>query len=189
MAMPRIYPAPGEWTVADLWALPSDGNRYELVDGVLLVTPAPRLNHQAALEALVTRLSAYLAGRRAGIVLPSPADIRLGPSTLVQPDLFVAPLIDGRRPRDWKEITRLVLAVEILSPSTARQDRGVKRRLYQQHTDEYWVVDLEARRIERWRPGMAESEVVENTLRWQPAGASKALTLDLPAYFREVWDE
>jgi Uma2 family endonuclease len=189
MAMPKPHPVPGEWTVEDLWALPQDGNRYEIVGGVLLVTPAPRAPHQRALGKLHLLLAPYVERMRAGEVLLSPADIVFGPRDLVQPDLFVAPLIDGRKPRDWKEITRLMLAVEVLSPSTARQDRGAKRRLYQEHADEFWVVDLAARCVERWLPASPAPEVLTASMTWQPAGAGEALTLDLPAYFREVWDE
>jgi len=69
-----------------------------------------------------------------------------------KPDLFAAPLIEGKRPRKWGHIQGLVLAVEALSPSTARADRQVKSRIYMdEDADEYWIVDLDARVFERWR--------------------------------------
>jgi Uma2 family endonuclease len=189
MAMPQITPAQGQWTVEDIRRLPDDGNRYEVIDGVLYVTPAPRLVHQDAVAALHRLLHAYIVGHPVGWALQAPADIVFGPQDGVQPDLFVAPLVELRRPASWKEITRLLLAVEILSPSTASRDRREKRRLYQRHAGEYWIVDLDARLIERWRPGDVRPEVLDETLEWQPAGATKPLVIELPAVFREVWGE
>jgi Uma2 family endonuclease len=77
-------------------ALPDDGSRYEVVDGELFVTPAPRLPHQAILLELAMRLTPYVRAHGLGMVLTSPADVEYGPKTLVQPDLFVAPLVEGR---------------------------------------------------------------------------------------------
>jgi Uma2 family endonuclease len=188
--MPRAVPPVERWSVEQVRALPDDGKRCEVVDGVLLVTPAPRLVHQAALKALYDALGGFVRSQRFGAVLWSPADIVFGPRTLVQPDLFVAPLVEGRRPREWSEITSLVLAVEVLSPGTASRDRGVKRRLYQRvGVGEYWIVDLDGRVVERWRPGDERPEVLDETLLWQPPGADAPLTLDLPPFFRTVWDE
>ncbi len=142
-----------QWNVARVLALPDDGNRYEVVDGELLVTPAPSLPHQQAVQILYERLAPFVRQHAIGSVLLSPADIELDDRTLVQPDLFVAPLIEGRRPRSWKEIRPLLLAVEVLAPSTARADRQIKRRRYQRHgVAEYWIVDLEARLVECWTP-------------------------------------
>lgn len=189
MAMPHAMPAQGQWTVEDMWALPDDGNRYEVIDGVLYVTPAPATHHQDALGTLYARVRPYLERYAVGWVRFAPADVIFSPRHGVQPDLYVAPLVNGRRPRRWQDITRLLLAVEVLSPGTAARDRGVKRRLYQEHADEYWIVDLDSRIIERWRPGDERPEMLDAVLTWQPAGAGEALTLDLPDFFREVWDE
>jgi Uma2 family endonuclease len=169
--------------------LPEDGNRYEVLDGVLVVTPSPSDPHQDAVAALYDRLRPFLLRWAAGWPRMAPADVRFSPRRVVQPDLYVVPLVNGRRPRGWQESQHLTLAVEVLSPSTALRDRDAKRRLYQEHADEYWIVDIEARRIERWLPGVARPEVHSTSMAWQPAGAGEALTLDLPAYFREVWDE
>jgi len=189
MAMPRTVPAMGEWSVEDVLRLPEDGNRYEVVGGVLFVTPSPRLVHQDAVGALYRRLHACVAGSLLGWVLQSPADIVFGPRDLVQPDLFVAPLVEGRRPRDWGEVKRLLLAAEVLSPATASQDRREKRRLYQRHSDEYWIVDPDARLIERWRPEDARPEVLDEMLVWRPAGCAEPFSFDVQAFFREVWAE
>jgi len=189
MAMPQTMPAPGQWTVEDVWRLPDDGNRYEVVDGVLFVTPAPRYVHQDGVAAFLLLLRAYLGRDPVGWCRHAPADVVFGPRDGVQPDLFVAPMVGGRRPTDWTEVTHLLLAVEVLSPGTASRDRREKRRLYQRHADEYWIVDLDARLIERWRPDDLRPEVLDETLTWQPAGAAEPLVIELPAVFRDVWGE
>ena len=185
MAMQQV---PIKWTADLVRSLPDDGNRYELVDGALLVTPAPSLRHQRVLKALSDRLTPYVRRHRIGELLFSPADISLGEDEILQPDLFVAPLIAGRRPDNWTDIRGLLLAVEVLSPSTARYDRQVKRRRFQRAgVPEYWIVDLDHRRIERWRPADRQAELLTEMLSWHPAGATEPLGIDLPALFEEVW--
>ena len=97
------------------------------------------------------------------------------------------PLVDSRRPRSWVEAGRLLLAVEVLSPSTARTDRQVKRRLYQREgVPEYWIVDIDARIIERWRPADPRPEMLADSLVWQPEGANEPLEISLPEFFGMV---
>lgn len=80
-----------------------------------------------------------------------------------------------------------ILAVEVLSPSTARYDRALKRKLYQRvGVAEYWIVDLDARLVERWRPEDERPEIVTDRLIWVPAGAPEPLAVGLDEYFREV---
>lgn len=184
MGMPETLE---RWTAARVRDLPDDGNRYEVVDGVLLVTPAPRFDHQAAVLRLAELLSGYL--RRAGgaYVVCSPADIELDPETLVQPDVFVVPAVEGRRPRNWVDIPELLLAAEVLSPSSARADRTIKRRRYQRAAiAEYWVVDVDARLVERWTPGDERPEILTERLTWRVRPDAEDLVLDLVPYFGEV---
>lgn len=181
MGMPQAAP---EWTAAMVRDLPDDGRRYETVDGELLVTPGPSWLHQDAVGALYRRLASYLGEHRVGHVLMAPADVELDPCTLVQPDLFVVPLVEGRKPAHWTEAGRLLLVVEILSPTSARADRTIKRRRYQgQPVPEYWIVDLDARLVERWRPADERPEIITRSLEWQPAAESAALSVDLDAFF------
>jgi Uma2 family endonuclease len=82
-----------------------------------------------------------------------------------------------------------LLVVEVASPSTARYDRGLKRRFYQRAgVPEYWIVDLDARIVERWRPGDTRPEVLDAAISWQPEPGGPALTLDLPSLFGRVMD-
>ena len=94
-------------------------------------------------------MTSYVREHHAGLALFAPADVEFEPESMVQPDLFVLPLVDGRKPHSVKEAGRLLLVVEVLSPSTARLDRHLKRRLYQRYgVEEYWIVDLDARVVE-----------------------------------------
>ena len=183
-------PATTRWTVEMVRALPDDGNRYEVIDGELFVTPSPALRHQDAVLAMASLVRPYVSAHGVGHVVVSPADVTFDDGSLVQPDVFVTPLVGARRPRDWSEVKALLLAVEVLSPSTARADRRVKLRLYQrQHVPEYWIVDVDARLVERWRPADERPEILAEHLEWQPDPALPPLGLDLPSYFREAIGE
>jgi Uma2 family endonuclease len=178
--------APVYYTADMVRALPDDGNRYETVHGELLVTPAPRLLHQLVLERLRGALWIYLERHRVGLLLSSPADLSWGPDILVQPDLFVADLEEARA-LEWTRVRTLLLAVEVLSPSTARYDRFTKRRLYQEvGVAQYWIVDPQARSVEVWTPRDAFPATAEARLTWHPVGASEPFVLDLAEVFRPV---
>ena len=179
------------WTAQMVRAIPDDRNRFEVIDGELFVTPAPSWTHQRAVGELLVRIATYLRGQTWGEVVTSPADISFHEDMLVQPDLFVVPIgSDKRRVRHWPDIRALLLAVEILSPSTARADRQVKRRLYQREgVAEYWIIDLDARVVERWRPEDDRPEILTTTLTWQPQLAAAPFELDLVEFFDGVLRE
>ena len=177
------------WTVDMVQALPDDGQRHEIMDGELFVTPSPSYDHQVAILRLTLRIAPYLAAHRAGYLFFAPGDVAFDRHTLVQPDLFVVPLVQGKRPRTWEEAGRPLLAVEVLSPSTARVDRVRKRELYQrQGVPEYWIVDLDARVIERWRPEELRPEILTDRITWAPNEAAEPLTIELAEYWHEVFD-
>jgi Uma2 family endonuclease len=172
-----------EWTADMARALPDDGRRYEVLDGALFVTPAPAVLHQWVLGQLYMPLRGYVERHRIGRVLWSPADIQFSPRRLVQPDLFVVPWVE-RPPASWREITQLVLAIEVLSPSTARADREVKRHIYQaEGVPEYWIIDTDARLVDRWRPGDERAEVIAASLVWAPRADIEPLRLSLDELF------
>lgn len=179
------------WTRDEVQALPEDGNRYELIDGELLVSPSPQAIHQRAVLELFRLVDPYVRSNRVGATGLAPADLDLGAGHLVQPDLFVVPLLpNGKEPLEWAEFGVPLLIAEVISPSTARYDRTAKRRLYQRRgVAQYWIVDTDARTIERWEPDDTRPEILEEEIRWQPARLSEALVIALPDYFRAVWDE
>lgn len=180
----------GTWTAEMLRALPDDGKRYEIVHGELLVTPSPSFTHQRAVRRLVVLFDTYLSLVGAAEVMHSPSDVELEADSIVQPDLFVFPRVAGRKVRSWSDAGPLLLAVEVLSPSTARYDRIVKRRLYLEHQiPEYWIVDCDARCVERWRPGDERPEIVTERLEWRSAETASPLAIDLPAFFAIVLED
>ena len=183
-------PAPqAEWTAEMVRALPDDGNRYEVLDGELFVSPAPRFDHQFVVLRLATLLDEYVRKYTLGWVLTSPADIEFSPTTMVQPDVFVVPDTGSGRPHDWSEIRRLLLVAEVLSPSTARLDRTLKRPEYQrQRIPVYWIVDADARLVEMWEPGDERPAIVTRTLTWHANTAVPPLEIDLPQFFADALD-
>ena len=162
-------------------ALPDDGNRYETVHGELLVTPAPGGKHQYVLGHLEYAIRGYLAVNGIDGALAAPADISFGlDDTLVQPDLFVADLARFKQGWKWGNIRMLYLAVEVLSPSSVKADRGTKRRLYQeQGVAEYWVVDLDQRQVEVWTPDAAFPRIERERLVWRHPLLDESCSVDL----------
>jgi Uma2 family endonuclease len=182
-------PAPStEWTVEMVHALPDDGNRYEVIDGKLFVTPAPSVVHQRAVLELALLVAPYVRAHRIGEALISPADVIVyGPRKFVQPDLFVVPLVSGAPMRAWTEVGRLLLAVEVLSPSTEHTDRGRKQTLYKEKAiPEYWIIDTDERTVERRHPDGSPVEILTESLQWQPDLDAPQLVVDLPGYFDRV---
>ncbi|HEX6054508.1 MAG TPA: Uma2 family endonuclease [Intrasporangium sp.] len=133
-------------TWRDLEDRPDDGHRYELVDGTLVVTPAPGTRHQRC----VPRLWAVLnAACPVGLeVLVAPFDVRLAEDTVLQPDVLVA------RTADLTERNLPVaplLTVEVLSPSTRLIDLNLKRVRYEAAgCPSYWVVDPDLPSLQAW---------------------------------------
>ena len=169
--------APVHYTADMVRTLPDDGNRYETVHGELLVSAAPRLDHQYVGAQLVLQLGPYLKRNPVGQVLTSPADISWAPDVLVQPDVFVA-AIEEARTFDWKRIRTLLLAIEVLSPSTSRYDQFTKRRAYQEFgVPWYWMVDVKGRVVETWTPEATFPITERERLVWRPAGAAEPLVI------------
>ena len=167
-------------------ALPDDGNRYETVHGELLVTPAPRLLHQEIVGRAYEALRIYLRRQPVGHAFISPADISWSPDTLVQPDVFVADLREART-MDWVNVKRLLLAVEVLSPSSTRADRFTKRRLYQEvGIPTYWVVNPDRCEVEVWTPESVFPATERERVIWKPEGAADEFVLELGELFRPI---
>jgi len=178
--------APTFYTAQMVRALPEDGNRYETVRGELLVTPAPRLWHEAIVIRLTTALDNYLRDNPIGQVFGSRSDISWSPDTLVEPDVFVAPLEEVRT-LDWSQVKTLLLVVEVLSPSSRRADRFTKRVEYQrQNIPCYWIVDPDERQIEAWSPADTFPVFERERLIWHPAGAGRPFELSLEELFRAI---
>jgi Uma2 family endonuclease len=191
MGMPAVVRH--RWTAQEVRNLQDESRawpRYELIGGELYVTPAPGVFHQRAVAQVFARLFSYVTGGTTAFaeVLASPADIELEEESILQPDVFVFPRLDPAIEKPaWKDITSLWLAVEVISPSSARADRVEKRDQYMRTAvDEYWVVDLDGRRIERWFKGRPNVEIARETLEWRLRDAPDTLTIDLPRLFADI---
>lgn len=168
------------WTLEELHSLPDDGNKYELIRGVLFVTPAPRPSHETICARLSMLLTPYVIAQRLGLVYRPRAVVRYDGSE-VEPDLMVTHLDPDEE--DWAKFPPPLLVVEVLSRTTRRRDRNEKRELYlDAGVAEYWIVDGEERAITIVRPLRAD-ETRRDAMSWRPAGASEALTFDLVEVF------
>lgn len=188
--MPAVHTR--RWTAAEVRQLIADNPdltpRYELVDGELLVTPSPGAPHQRTVKVLLGLLDGYLHATGLGEVYVSPSDVELESQFLSQPDLFVLGRAEALRVRrEGFPVFNLMLAIEVVSPSSGRHDRVRKRPKYQMHTQEYWIVDLDARLFERWRPGDERPEICIGAFSWQPAEDVPAFTLDVEQFFAGVF--
>lgn len=171
------------YTVDDLQHLPDDGNRYELLDGVLLVTPAPAAVHQLIVSRIHVALANALQTTGHAHVV-GPGVVVRKPKTQLQPDILVYPSRFAPR-TDWPKISEHWLAVEVFSRSSLIYDREFKRDAYfALGVQQVWLVD-------RWNALVEVSEApgrsreVRDVLHWHsPAGAR--VTLDLADVFADT---
>jgi len=181
MAMPVTV---RRYTVDEVEGWPSDGNRYELLDGILLVTPSPEVEHQL----VVTRLTVMLANALdpyPGIRVVSPGAIVRPPFTELQPDILV---FRGNPGRGWRGLeAEYLLAVEVESPSTARYDRDQKRPAYfALGVAEVWRVDLRRREVLVSTAGDSAERTCSAAIRWTPPGVDAVLYLAVAPVFRDL---
>jgi len=171
------------WTRADLARLPDDGNRYEVLDGQLLVTPQAALPHQRVATEIVIVLSGYLAPLGIATAL-GPGAVPFGTNEL-QPDVQVIPGPPGML--SWDEAPRPWLVAEVLSDSTRRRDVGVKRDAYLTRAGipVVWLVDWERREIHVCSAD-TPNRVERKRIEWTAPGAAAPLVIDVPALFRSA---
>lgn len=170
------------YTVDDLERFPEDGNRYELLDGVLLVTPAPRAVHQIVVSRIQYRLTVAV-GSSAHVV--GPGAISVPPRTQLQPDILVYP--SRFSPTiDWAKVDEHWLAVEVLSRSSRMYDREFKRDAYfALGVREVWLVDAHDLVVEVCRARGA-GEIVRDTIEWHVPGTGRAVHIPLAEVFQGV---
>jgi Uma2 family endonuclease len=136
MALPLGVPL----AVQDVWDIPDDGHRYELIEGALIVTPAPGAAHQTCVLELAVLLRSAMSPEH--LVLLAPLDWVAGPQTLLQPDVLVARRADVAATGDKRLERPPLLVVEVASPSTQMVDRGLKRLAFEAAgVPVYWLVD------------------------------------------------
>jgi Uma2 family endonuclease len=142
-------PPQGSWTYEDYAALPDDGRRYEIVNGVLVMAPVPTPEHQDIVGEIYVALRAYVKLAGLGRVFMGPLDVQLSPENTFQPDLVVVLNAHLERVAEKKISGAPDLMVEIASPSTAAYDRLTKYEKYAQAgITEYWIVKPTRRTVE-----------------------------------------
>lgn len=184
MAMPISIP---KLSIDDLEHFPSDGNRYELLDGFLLVTPAPGAPHEIVVARLSRILGQYLApdNREIALVFTHGAIQRL-PGTHLEPDLLVTRVAAGPIPTSWREMQPAWLVVEVLSSSSRRYDLNYKQPVYLQlGAREVWIVDPIGKDVRVFTNDRRHTLGRDDVLRWHPSEMADALDIDLKTIFRD----
>ena len=180
MAMPVMVP---QYTVDDLDGFPDDGNRYELLDGMLLVTPAPGGRHQIIAARLIYYLSEPLVPGNLGKVT-GPGVIILRPRTQLEPDVLVFPGHISAR-TEWVDVSEHWLAVEVISRSSRMYDREFKRDAYLAlGVKEVWLVDPRNETVEVTRKKGA-FETFTDVVRWRVPTLDIIVTVDLKLLFAD----
>jgi Uma2 family endonuclease len=164
------------YTVDDLEHFPDDGNRYELLDGVLLVTPQAAAVHQVVANRIQFELTAFLHKPGLAHVVGPGAVVRM-PRTQLQPDILVYPARFSPT-TDWRKITEHWLAVEILSRSSRIYDREFKRDAYfALGLEQVWLVDWRDRSVEVCT-GKGKSRIERDQIRWHIARTEVVIDLN-----------
>ncbi len=142
-------PEQGEWTYQSYAQLPDDGKRYEIVNGVLYMSPSPNIPHQRIAGRFFRYLSMYIEDAGLGMVLLAPSDVELSPRNVLQPDVFVILNASLKKVKVSHVVGAPDLVVEIASPSTAIHDRNRKYHIYAQAgVSEYWIVEPNTKTVE-----------------------------------------
>ena len=166
------------YTYKDHQSIPESHQRHEIVDGELFVTPTPRVNHQLVAFAVTVALGARVRDNDLGVAV-GPITVRLEDELVLEPDVvfvrkdrldIVDPEGHIHGPPD--------LVVEILSPSTKSYDRDLKRKRYlESGVEQVWIIDIDERTVEVWRPESKDAELVREVLRWHVAGRTFEIPL------------
>ncbi len=180
MAMPVSV---HRFTVDEVDAIPEDGNRHELLDGLLLVTPAPGQPHQAVATRLTVMLGGCLAAEPEARIW-APGVLVLRPFVKLEPDILI-----GRRPTGgtrWENVTEHWLAVEVSGTGSRIYDRDYQRDGYLGlGVHEVWLVDLDAMRVFVSRRGETKNVPHDRTLAWRSPGG-RSLEVDVVALFSGI---
>lgn len=138
------------FTAADYRSMPEDGKRYQLIEGELIVAPAPNTFHQIVQVNLVQILQTYLLKKPIGTLLCAPCDVYLDDHNVYQPDLLFVTRAHAERIQHDGIHGAPDLVIEILSPSTAAQDRRKRGNFAAAGTVEFWQIDPALRQIQRF---------------------------------------
>lgn len=187
MAMPVVVP---RYTISDLDSFPDDGNRYELLDGILLVSPGPAPLHELVLGRLLSALCVYLAPTKLATVFPR-GTVELEPNNHLEPDILVIPADEpegGIGPETrWTAVQRWWLTVEVSGSASRVYDRDHKVPAYVAlGVREVWRVDLDDHCIYESRRDAIGERCQTEQLVWHPPELAEPLVIDVPALFERT---
>jgi len=186
MVMATMVP---RYTAAEVRKFDNRRVRFEVIRGELFVSPSGAgQRHQEAVGVLYVLLRAYLEQHGLGRVFFAPFEVEFTDDSATQPDLLV--ILNSRLERLGEALVQGApsLAIEVISYSSKRTDRLQKRELYMDEgVEDYWIVDCDQRRVERWRPGAPAPEVLTERLLWVPHAHAPPLEIDIAALFAKVW--
>jgi Uma2 family endonuclease len=172
------------FTIDDLDRFPDDGNRYEVLDGYLIVTPAPSTGHQI----IATRLAANLfdaLGRPGYAHIVAPGAVVRAPRTQLQPDILVYPTRFSPKV-EWAKVGEHWLAVEVFSRSSRIYDRELKRDAYfALGVQSVWLVDPQDFSVEIWSE-RDKAEIVRDRIEWDVAATTVRVSIDLAEVFAGI---
>jgi len=184
MAMPVTL---RRFTVADLESFPDDGNRYELLDGVLFVTPAPLPAHEELIHRLLRLLVKHLEPWPE-VRIATRSEVVLLPRNKLEPDLQIYRAASV--PRRWSDVHERWLAVEVASESTRTYDREYKRDGYiDLGVQEVWLVDRFDKLVRVITRTARAEAVYRSELAWRPPPPVPELRIDLAELFRDLPEE
>ena len=173
------------YTYADLLTMPESHKRTEIIDGELFVTPTPRVNHQRVAFQVMAILDRLVREHDLGLVV-GPMTVHFREELVLEPDLVFVhkdhmDIVD----REGHIHGPPDLVVEVLSPSNKDYDRNLKRKHYlEAGVGEVWIVDVDERHVEVWRPRSAIPERAGDVVRWPVSGLE--LEISLEEVFRGV---
>ncbi len=169
------------YTIDELDEFPPDGNRYELLDGVLFVSPAPGLEHGIVVFALGAIFREFLLAEP-GTFVAGPGVVELRPSLRMEPDLLIGRLGPGPG-SGWDRVSERWLAIEVSGAGSRIYDRDYKRDGYLAvGVREVWRVELETRKVFRRPAGHGELEA-GNELAWRSPASGRELVIRVADLF------
>lgn len=170
------------YTIEDLDRLPDDGNRYEILDGFLMVTPSPGVPHQSVASRLLLEL-ALAVGKTGDAHVIAVGTIERPPATHLEPDILVFPARFSPK-LHWRQIDEHWLAVEVLSRGSRVYDREFKTNAYfALGVKEVWLADPRNLNVEVCRPN-GERQIVTDTLRWAVPTLDRIVSIELGEVFK-----
>lgn len=183
-------PRQGSWTYDDYAALPDDGNRYEIFDGVLYRSPSPSWSHQEIVFEIASHLRNYFRATGRGGVFVSPLDVELAPDTNLQPDVVVLLKESGNKLQKHHIVGAPDLAIEVVSPNSQTHDRFRKIIAYAgAGIPEYWIVDPYSCTVEllQLEHGEYQSQGIFRGKATLPSVIVPGFTVHVEEFFVSAW--